>query len=706
MWPTMASTYQDVLVDALRDALDRDRPPPTTPTVPDDVKSVAVQTLADENDNRESCDSGTGPTVAAPRVCPACRRAPASWRACGECQRICADGGSSNGDDDDELPPSRTLAKCLLRSKSRCLFRTWRSGVRSCAKERRDVMKATTHRVGVIFRTWRQAKRSIRAAEHAELKAVTHHRKRTLKSLLAAWRRFNQTAFYVNHRLRSRHQTKVTDGALARYVRVRNLAPAWRAWWIFHVQCATARDCINHLGEANSREFFLRSAVFGKWRMSTHLTRRERTERAAAAVDAKADEVLRREQALESTTSDIIGEHVEKINVQLRRALTNEADLAKKLASMERELREKDAVIEGNARSMKSTLENAEDFEATLARRAVEVSRADRESNEREHEREVAWLRAAVERAFEECLWYRTRYGAVDANDDLPKFLARIAGEDRARGMLPVGTRPPWVSSFAPEKDQLATRLGGPKARTPARMMGGVPRVPRHGRWGGAHPTHPVTAPWYPSSTLRNGGRDGTNKRGDTFPGFGKAVSSRSRLRASDRAWEAHRAGFALASTAADARAAASLAITQGDTVDGQSMTADRVEYNYTVEIPPSTAKKAPPEPMRPIREKVERWNDEVDGMDDVSVRSERERERAASVISVAASMLDFDDSDGDDGDGRRSGYSDDSDDDLFSQAPSVRSAPRSAVPTAAAAKGGDDSDDDDWMFRGKGVKA
>ena len=369
----MASTYQDVLVDALRDALDRDRPPPTTPTVPDDVKSVAVQTLADENDNRESCDSGTGPTVAAPRVCPACRRAPASWRACGECQRICADGGSSNGDDDDELPPSRTLARCLLRSKTRCLFRTWRSGVRSCAKERRDVMKATTHRVGVIFRTWRQAKRSIRAAEHAEHKAVTHHRKRTLKLPLAAWRRSNQTTFYVNHRLRSRHQTKVTDGALARYVRVRNLAPAWRAWWIFHVQCATARDCINHLGEANSREFFLRSAVFGKWRMSTHLTRRERTERAAAAVDAKADEVLRREQALESTTSDIIGEHVEKINVQLRRALTNEADLAKKLASMERELREKDAVIEGNARSMKSTLENAEDFEATLARRAVEV---------------------------------------------------------------------------------------------------------------------------------------------------------------------------------------------------------------------------------------------------------------------------------------------------------------------------------------------
>jgi len=129
-------------------------------------------------------------------------------------------------------------------------------------------------------------------------------------------------------------------------------------------------------------------------------------------------------------------------------------------------------------------------------------------------------------------------------------------------------------------------------------------------------------------------------------------VSSRARLRASDRAWEAHRAGFALASTASDARAAASLAITQGDTVDGQSMTADRVEYNYTVEIPPSTAKKAAPEPMRPIREKVERWNDEVDDADVVSVRSERER--AASVISVAASMLDFDDSDGDGDDGWR----------------------------------------------------
>ena len=42
-------------------------------------------------------------------------------------------------------------------------------------------------------------------------------------------------------------------------------------------------------------------------------------------------------------------------------------------------------MIEGNARSMKTTLENAEDFEATLARRALEVSRADRDANEREH---------------------------------------------------------------------------------------------------------------------------------------------------------------------------------------------------------------------------------------------------------------------------------------------------------------------------------
>ena len=47
----MASTYQDVLVDALRDALGRDRPPPPPATIPDDVKSVAVQTLADENEN-------------------------------------------------------------------------------------------------------------------------------------------------------------------------------------------------------------------------------------------------------------------------------------------------------------------------------------------------------------------------------------------------------------------------------------------------------------------------------------------------------------------------------------------------------------------------------------------------------------------------------------------------------------------------------
>ena len=131
--------YQDVLVDALRGALGRDRPP-RLPPVPDDVKSVGVQTPANVQDPSEL----TGPTI--PRgVCPACRRAPANWRACGECQRMCADGGSSGGDDDDDddVRPSRTLARCLRRSKSRCVFRTWRRRVLSCAEERRDVEKAT-----------------------------------------------------------------------------------------------------------------------------------------------------------------------------------------------------------------------------------------------------------------------------------------------------------------------------------------------------------------------------------------------------------------------------------------------------------------------------------------------------------------------------------------------------------------------------------
>ena len=326
-----------------------------------------------------------------------------------------------------------------------------------------------------------------------------------------------------------------------------------------------------------------------------------------------------------------------------------------------------------------------------------------------------------MERAFE-CVWYRKRYGAVDRDDDLHAFLVRIAGKDRAREMLPRGARLPWVESFAPKRDQLATRLGGPKQRRAgpvgSRVLGGVPRVPRHGRWGGAHPTHPVTAPWYPSSTLRAGG--GSSVGGGSFPGFGKGVGgSRAGLRASDRAWEAHRRGFVLASAASNARdfAASKLAIdVRGDATEHAAATprgSVEHEVQYTVEIPPSAAKTADsrPTPTRkslldeeesPDREKA--WNDEArTSADDVSVRSEREK--AASVMSVAASMLDFDGEDDKDS-ASAAVCSDDSDDDLFAARvkPSVRVKPA----ITAVAKGGDDSDsdDDDWMFRGKGVKA
>ena len=245
---------------------------------------------------------------------------------------------------------------------------------------------------------------------------------------------------------------------------------------------------------------------------------------------------------------------------------------------------------------------------------------------------------------------------------------------------------------------------------------GGVPRVPRHGRWGGAHPTHPVTAPWYPSSTLRAGG--GGSNGGGSFPGFGKKVGTFARLRASDRAWEAHRRGFALAAAASNARATASLAIdVQGDAGSEQAAATPRLsaaEVQYTVEIPPSAAKTADsrPEPTRKslldeeeekaCREQV-RDDDEATIADDVSVRSEREK--AASVMSVAMSMLDSDGEDEKDAASERVDSSDDSDDDLFSaRAPSVRVKPA----ITAVVKGGDDSDsdDDDWMFRGKGVKA
>ena len=711
--------YQDVLVDALRGALGRDRPP-RPPPVPDDVKSVGVQTPAAVQN--PGGHSGTDDGI--PRgVCPACRRAPANWRACGECQRICADGGSSGGgdDDDDDVRPSRTLASCLRRSKSRCLFRTWRRRVLSCAEERRDVEKATRHRSGVIFRTWREARRAVRVREHAHAKASTFHRRRALKSKLAAWRVHARRVRHLTDLTRSRHQEKVVDGALNAYVRVRRLAPAWRAWWRFHVTCDVARDRAEQLGEANVHKFFLVAAAFGKWRTSILLTRRARTERVAADVDAKAAELVERERALDELTGAIIREHVDRTDVELKRALRNEESVVEKLRLMELELRRKDVAIEGCEAQIATLTEDARAFEATLARRAVEASRAEREIIVAEHEREVAWLRAAVERAFEECVWYRKRYGAVDRDDDLHAFLVRIAGKDRAREMLPRGARLPWVESFAPKRDQLATRLGGPKQRRAgpvgsAQMLGGVPRVPRHGRWGGAHPTHPVTAPWYPSSTLRAGG--GGSGGGGSFPGFGKKVGTFARLRASDRAWEAHRRGFALAAAVANARATASLAIdVQGDAGSEQAAATPRLsaaEVQYTVEIPPSAAKTADsrPEPTRKslldeeeenaCRERV-RDDDEATIADDVSVRSEREK--AASVMSVAMSMLDFDGEDEKDAASERVDSSDDSDDDLFSaRAPSVRVKPA----ITAVAKGGDDSDsdDDDWMFRGKGVKA
>ena len=714
--------YQDVLVDALRGALGRDRPP-RPPPVPDDVKSVGVQTPAAVQN--PGGHSGTDDGI--PRgVCPACRRAPANWRACGECQRICADGGSSGGggDDDDDVRPSRTLASCLRRSKSRCLFRTWRRRVLSCAEERRDVEKATRHRSGVIFRTWREARRAVRVREHAHAKASTFHRRRALKSKLAAWRVHARRVRHLTDLTRSRHQEKVVDGALNAYVRVRRLAPAWRAWWRFHVTCDVARDRAEQLGEANVHKFFLVAAAFGKWRTSILHTRRARTERVAADVDAKAAQLVERERTLDELTGAIIREHVDRTNVELRRALKNEESVIEKLRLMELELRRKDVVIEDREAQIATLTEDARAFEATLARRAVEASRAEREVIVAEHEREVAWLRAAVERAFEECVWYRKRYGAVDRDDDLHAFLVRIAGKDRAREMLPRGARLPWVESFAPKRDQLATRLGGPKQRRAgpvgsAQMLGGVPRVPRHGRWGGAHPTHPVTAPWYPSSTLRAGGGSSVGG-GGSFPGFGKGVGgSRAGLRASDRAWEAHRRGFVLASAASNARdfAASKLAVdVRGDATEHAAATprgSVEHEVQYTVEIPPSAAKTAdsrptptrkslPDEEESPDREKA--WNDELISADDVSVRSEREK--AASVMSVAASMLDFDGEDDKDS-ASAAVCSDDSDDDLFAARvkPSVRVKPA----ITAVAKGGDDSDDDDdddWMFRGKGVKA
>lgn len=709
-----------MLVDALRGALGRDRPP-RPPPVPDDVKSVGVQTPADVPQNPGG-DSGTDDGATIPRgVCPACRRAPANWRSCGECQRICADGGSSGGDDDDDdVRPSRTLARCLRRSKSRCLFRTWRRRVLARAKERRDVERATKHRSGAIFRTWREARRAVRAAEHAHAKASTFHRRRMLKSPLAAWRVLARRVRRFTDRARSQHQTKVADGALERYARVRRLGPAWRAWWRFHVTCDVARDRMDRLGQANADAFFLVSAVFGKWRTSVLGARRARTERAAAAVDAKAAELDERERTLDATAGAIIGEHVERTDVALRRALSNEESVAAKLRAMELELRTKDAVIEGNERRIATLLDDARAFEATLARRAVEAARSDREALVGEHELEVAWLRAAVERAFEECVWYRKRYGAVDRDDTLHAFLVKVAGTDRAREMLPKGARLPWVESFSPKRDQLATRTGGPKQRRAAgshaiAMLGGVPRVPRHGRWGGAHPTHPVTAPWYPSSTLRGPG--GESPGGGSFPGFGKGVGSRLKLRASDRAWEAHRRGFALASAASNARdfAASQLAVVRRDPGDTNREHEEHAEVEYTVEIPPSAAKTevSKPEPKSSLDEEERDFrrekarDDEAASADDVSVRSEREK--TASVMSVAAGMLDFGSSEDEKDPASAADSSDDSDDDLFS-ARASKSARVNKPAIAAAAEGwgdsDDDDDDDDWMFRGKGVKA
>ena len=138
-------------------------------------------------------------------------------------------------------PPLRTLASCLRRSKSRCLFRTWRRRVLSCAEERRDVEKATRHRSGRHLSNVAGGAARGGVREHAHAKASTFHRRRRSNP---NWPR-GASARRVRHLTdltRSRHQEKVVHGALNAYVRVRRLAPAWRAWWRFHVTCDVARD--------------------------------------------------------------------------------------------------------------------------------------------------------------------------------------------------------------------------------------------------------------------------------------------------------------------------------------------------------------------------------------------------------------------------------------------------------------------------------
>jgi len=187
------------------------------------------------------------------------------------------------------------------------------------------------------------------------------------------------------------------------------------------------------------------------------------------------------------------------------------------------------------------------------------------------------------------------------------------------------------------------------------------------------------------------------------------------KLRASDRAWEAHRRGFALASAASNARdfAASQLAVVRraGDTNREHE---EHAEVEYTVEIPPSAAKTevSKPEPKSSLDEEERDFrrekarDDEAASADDVSVRSEREK--TASVMSVAAGMLDFGSSEDEKDPARGADSSDDSDDDLFSARASKSARVKPAIAAAAEGwdDGDDDDDDDDWMFRGKGVKA
>ena len=204
-------------MDALCGALGRDRPP-RLPPVPDDVKSVGVQTPANvQNPGGHLPELARRfPAVCAPRAAAHPRTGARAANA-SECARTADRPGATTTTTTTSAPPAPWPGACGDPNRDACSgpgdvgsYRAPRNAATS--RRRRDTARASSFARGER-RGARLGPRNTHTPRRPPFTAV-----RMLKSQLAAWRVRARRVRHFTDRARSQHQEKVVDGALNAYV--------------------------------------------------------------------------------------------------------------------------------------------------------------------------------------------------------------------------------------------------------------------------------------------------------------------------------------------------------------------------------------------------------------------------------------------------------------------------------------------------------